>query len=63
LIDNYLPHQLEKRFGGQAESPKQYWPPIIPNLIFKDDDEYLMREEHYEEMIRNNPLLKRRPPL
>lgn len=31
LVSCFHPSQLEKRFGGQAESPKQFWPPIIPS--------------------------------
>ena len=27
LIDLYHPSQLEKRFGGKAETPTNFWPP------------------------------------
>ena len=34
LVDGFHPNQLEKRFGGQADLPTQYWPPIIPYLDY-----------------------------
>ena len=27
LTDLFHPSQLEKRFGGEAETPKNFWPP------------------------------------
>lgn len=37
LVDSFHPSQLEIRFGGKAEHPKQYWPPIIPSNEFNED--------------------------
>ena len=37
LIDNFHPSQLEKRFGGEAETPEVFWPPIIPSTEFGEN--------------------------
>jgi hypothetical protein len=29
LTDTFHPSQLEKRYGGSAETPTQFWPPMI----------------------------------
>ena len=29
LVEEYHPSQLEKRFGGGAETPTKFWPPYI----------------------------------
>ena len=29
LLDLYHPSQLEKRFGGTAETPSNFWPPQV----------------------------------
>lgn len=29
LLDLFHPCQLERRFGGTAETPKNFWPPYI----------------------------------
>ena len=29
LVDQFHPSQLERRFGGEAETPKQFWPPYV----------------------------------
>jgi hypothetical protein len=35
LVNNFHPSQLEKRFGGTAEKPKRFWPPISPSQTFE----------------------------
>jgi hypothetical protein len=50
LIENFHPCQLEKRFGGEADTPKNFWPPRIgEKFIPNDDDSYLdlMTEAEY----------------
>lgn len=29
MLNYFHPSQLEKRFGGQAETPKNFWPPFV----------------------------------
>ena len=56
LVEMYHPCQLEKRFGGQAESPTQFWPPtfgteILPN---PEDQSHLnkIKPEEYETVLQ-----------
>lgn len=37
MVDSFHPSQLEKRFGGNADQPKLYWPPHLPSLEFGED--------------------------
>ena len=51
LIDLYHPSQLEKRFGGQAETPTIYWPPLMGPEYLPDGDSShldLIERENYE---------------
>jgi hypothetical protein len=34
----YHPSQLEKRFGGEAESPTNYWPPFVGTHFIPEAD-------------------------
>lgn len=45
LTDNFHPSQLEARFGGQAETPKVFWPPVIPTNKFNDETD--LSEEYF----------------
>ena len=62
----YHPSQLEKRFGGEAETPTNFWPPYIGEKFFPNDDTShldLMDEKTYLKVLEENPLLPRRPDL
>ena len=50
LVDNYHPSQLEKRFGGQAETPTVFWPPTMgtKDLLVGDEPDYFMTDEEYK---------------
>lgn len=63
IINNFHPSQLEKRFGGEAQTPTVFWPPIIPSTEFGEYPEYQLPESEYEELIKTNPGLKKRPDL
>ncbi|CDW83431.1 UNKNOWN [Stylonychia lemnae] len=39
LRENFHESQLEKRFGGSAEQPNQFWPPIMPDGPYNDDEQ------------------------
>ena len=41
LIDLYHPSQLEKRFGGAAETPTVYWPPLMGPEYLPGDETHL----------------------
>ena len=54
LVALYHPSQLEKRFGGAAETPINFWPPYIgPKFIPNDDSSYLdiMDEDTYLKIL------------
>ena len=36
LSDLYHPCQLEKRFGGTAETPSNYWPPYVGPIFIPE---------------------------
>lgn len=54
LRENYHPCQLEKRFGGAAETPTNFWPPYVGEKFFPNDDTShldLMDEDTYKKML------------
>ncbi len=63
----YHPCQLEKRFGGAAESPVNFWPPYIgpqfipEDLIAEEQKNYCNDDQEYAKVLENNPLLIRHP--
>lgn len=64
LVNNFHPSQLEKRFGGQAETPKIFWPPVIPTQQFRfeeDQEKDLVSWEENEKIIEEHPLLPKPP--
>lgn len=38
LTELFHPSQLEKRFGGQADTPLKFWPPYIGNKFIPEDN-------------------------
>ena len=50
LLELFHPGQLEKRFGGNVDTPKNFWPPYVGKIFipeatemplkFMDDQEY-----------------------
>jgi hypothetical protein len=36
ITDLFHPCQLEKRFGGSAETPKNFWPPYVGKYFIPD---------------------------
>lgn len=62
----YHPSQLEKRFGGTAETPTNFWPPYVGEKFFPDDETShldIMDETSYLKTLVENPLLPKRPDL
>ena len=65
LREMYHPSQLEKRFGGQAETPTKFWPPTFGSdfLLNPEDKSHvnMIRPEDYEQILDHNPQLIRHP--
>lgn len=64
LLDQYHPCQLEKRFGGAAETPTRFWPPHVGTEFFPDGDTShlgFIKRQDYENVLDKNPLLERHP--
>ena len=60
----YHPSQLEKRFGGEAETPTNFWPPKIGREFNYESDRQNMnyiKEENYEAHLEENPLIFKHP--
>ena len=58
LTSQYHPCQLEKKFGGEAESPTNYWPPYVGPEFYPDGDKShldLIEEVDYPSVLRENP--------
>ena len=62
LKDLFHPSQLEKRFGGAAETPTVCWPPIMgPEFLIDGDDSHLNKmcpKEYIDVIVRNPEILK-----
>ena len=64
LRDMYHPSQLEKRFGGEAETPTKFWPPTVGPEFYPDGDKShlnLIKKEDYPSILRDNPKLEVHP--
>ena len=64
LTDFYHPCQLEKRFGGEADTPKHFWPPYIGSDFLPNDDSShlgLIKQEDYEQVLEDNPNIEPHP--
>ena len=63
LIDLFHPSQLEKRFGGQAETPTVFWPPQMKREFLPGDESHLelIKEDDYERILIANPDMLRHP--
>lgn len=44
LIDLFHPSQLEKRFGGMAETPTNYWPPHMGTEFVPEQDRAMLAD-------------------
>lgn len=65
LIDLVHPSQLEKRFGGAAERPENFWPPQMGAEFNTEEERRTMLtsipEDDYANVVEKNPLLMRHP--
>ncbi|CDW87109.1 UNKNOWN [Stylonychia lemnae] len=61
IVQSFHPSQLEKRFGGQAESPKVFWPPHFTSNEFGEDPTTQFTPEERQKIEEENPDLVRIP--
>lgn len=64
LIALYHPCQLETRFGGQAATPTNFWPPFVGQTFIPAESVEAEKRNYtddYETMLLENPLLERHP--
>ena len=60
----YHPSQLEKRFGGEVDTPTNYWPPYIGPEFYPNGDTShlnLIKKEDYPQVLKDNPELSVHP--
>lgn len=66
LLELYHPCQLEKRFGGQADTPTNFWPPHVGKQFNPDADkssitQYILSDEQYVDKLKLNPHIFKHP--
>lgn len=61
LKANFLPINLETKYGGMATEPTNYWPPAMPGDRFIEDPTRLLNDEQYKAMLASRPGLKQQP--
>ena len=62
MLKDFHPSQLEKRFGGQAETPTNFWPPFVGKRFLPENlKEEVMSDEEYLRVLQDNPELYRHP--
>lgn len=61
MLNYFHPSQLERRFGGAAETPQNFWPPYIGKEFipdkFKGEFPVVMSDEEYKSTLLENPEL------
>jgi len=59
MADWIHPSQLLRQYGGTADSPKAYWPPVFPPGPIVDNlkDNHMTVEEFKEELLKNPQLI------
>ena len=65
MVEMFHPSQLEKRFGGEVDTPTNFWPPhmgqeFIP-IADKSMHTNLMSPSEYDRIIAENPDLHVHP--
>jgi hypothetical protein len=55
--------QVEEKFGGEAENVESFWPPIMPSNNYDHDEDNLVSDKEYCDIIKQNLDLRRRPDL
>ena len=61
----FHPSQLERRFGGQAETPTNYWPPHMGPVFVepgeRQEKHTLISPDRYDQIVAQNPELMVHP--
>ena len=63
LFEFAHPDQVEEKYGGNAPDAEVFWPPVMPSTNFDHDENLLVSEKEYLEILKNNKDLKPRPDL
>jgi len=58
LLNMFHPSQLEKKFGGAAENVTVYWPPVMPSKTFGQNNDSIVSQNEYDNIISRNKQLK-----
>ena len=56
----FHPCQLEKRFGGQVDTPTNFWPPYVGTEFIPPGQEAPLKmipHKEYEQVLKENPEL------
>ena len=64
LRDMYHPSQLEKRFGGEVDTPTNFWPPYVGPEFYPNGDKShlnLIKKNDYPRVLKENPELAVHP--
>ena len=64
LLEIYHPSQLEKRFGGSADTPTNFWPPQMSQEFYPNGDKSHLKfisSDQYETVVAENPELRVHP--
>lgn len=65
MLNDFHPSQIEKRFGGQAESPTNFWPPYVGREFVPENLQgkhpIVMEDDEYKKVLEDNPELTRHP--
>ena len=64
LLEIYHPSQLEKRFGGSADTPTNFWPPQMSQEFYTNGDKShlnFISSDQYESVLAENPELRVHP--
>ena len=64
LKEMYHPSQLEKRFGGDVDTPTNFWPPYVGPEFYPNGDKShlnLIEKKDYPNVLKENPELAVHP--
>lgn len=64
IRDMFHPGQLERRFGGEMDTPTNFWPPYVGKEFIPPKQEApmtLMNDDQYRQALRENPDLNWHP--
>ena len=51
MFENIHPSQIWKKYGGTADEPSVFWPPVVPSGEFGADLKSLVTEEEHNQLL------------